>query len=52
MQVLDSKEREILNLRAVIRRLMNVITTHRESFGDLADLNYEMMFKDISNMNL
>jgi hypothetical protein len=39
-------------LRAVIRRLMNVITTHREAFGELADLNYELMFKDVSNMNL
>lgn len=52
MQILDSKEREIQSLRAIIRRFMNVITSHRESFGDLADLNYELMFKDISNINL
>jgi|LauGreDrversion4_2_1035121.scaffolds.fasta_scaffold476959_1 hypothetical protein len=52
MQIIDSKEREVQNLRAIVRRLMNVITTHRETFGDIADLNYELMFKDISNMNL
>lgn len=52
MQIVDSKEREVQNLRAVVRRLMNVITNHRETFGDLADLNYELMFKDITNMNL
>jgi len=52
MQIVDSKEREVQNLRAVVRRLMNVITSHRETFGDLADLNYELIFKDITNMNL
>lgn len=52
LQAIDTKEREITNLRAIVRRLMNVITTHRESFGDLADLNYELMLKDVSNMNL
>lgn len=52
MQVLDAREREVQSLRAVVRRLMNVIQTHRESFGELADLNYELMLKDVSNMNL
>jgi hypothetical protein len=52
MQILDAKEREIQNLRAIVRRLMNVIATHREEFGDLADLNYEFMLKDVTNMNL
>ena len=52
MQVIDLKEREIINLRAIVRRLMNVITTHREQFGELADLNYELMLKDVTNMNL
>jgi hypothetical protein len=50
--MIDLKEREIINLRAFVRRLMNVITTHREEFGDLADLNYELMLKDVTNMNL
>jgi hypothetical protein len=40
------------NLRAIVRRFMNVITAHRESFGELADINYELMLKDVSNMNL
>ncbi len=52
MQVLETKEREVQNLRAIVRRLMNVITTHREEFGDIADLNYELMLKDVTNMNL
>ena len=52
MTILDAKEREVQNLRAIVRRLMNVITTHREEFGDIADLNYELMLKDVTNMNL
>jgi hypothetical protein len=52
MQTLDVREREVQSLRAVVRRLMNVIQTHREAFGELADLNYELMLKDVSNMNL
>lgn len=31
---------------------MSVIQTSREAFGDIADLNYELMLKDVSNMNL
>jgi hypothetical protein len=31
---------------------MDVITTHREVFGPLGDLNYELMLKDVSNVNL
>jgi len=49
---LDARERECQNLKAVVRRLMNAITSHRESFGEIADLNYELMFKDITNMSL
>ena len=52
MSIIEVKEREAQNLRAIVRRLMNVITTHREEFGDIADLNYELMLKDVTNMNL
>ena len=52
MSIIEAKEREVQNLRAIVRRLMNVITTHREEFGDIADLNYELMLKDVTNMNL
>ena len=52
MSIIEAKEREAQNLRAIVRRLMNVITTHREEFGDIADLNYELMLKDVTNMNL
>ena len=52
MQIIDQKERDVQNLKAIVRRLMNVITTHRESFGDIAGLNYELMMRDVSNINL
>ena len=52
MSIIEAKEREVQNLRAIVRRLMNVITTHREEFGDIAALNYELMLKDVTNMNL
>ena len=52
MQIIDQKERDVQNLKAIVRRLMNVITTHRESFGDIAELNYDLMMRDVSNINL
>jgi len=49
---LEAKERECQSLRSMVKRLANVITSHRESFGEIADLNYDLMLRDVSNVNL
>jgi hypothetical protein len=36
----------------MLRRFITVIQTHREEFGDIADVNYENLFKDVANTNL
>lgn len=52
MQQIDVKDRELQSLRGIVRRLMSVIQAHRDEFGGLADLNYELMLKDVANVNL
>ncbi|CDW91230.1 UNKNOWN [Stylonychia lemnae] len=51
-QIMERKEREIQNLRAMVRRFLALIETHREEFGELQDVNYDLLFKDVSNSNI
>ena len=29
-----------------------MIQTHKEAYGEIADVNYEGLFRDVSNINL
>lgn len=35
-----------------MRKFVSLIETHREEFGDLIDVNYDMLFRDVSNTNV
>ena len=39
----------MLNLKALLRKFLTLVQTHREAFGDLTDVNYEVLFRDVSN---
>jgi hypothetical protein len=40
-------------LKSLLRRFLTVIETNRDQFGDLPNVNYEYLFKDItSNLNI
>ena len=52
LQDIDSKERENVTLKAIVKRLAGIIRAHREAFGEMADMNYDLMMKEISNINL
>ena len=36
----------------MLRKLVSIVKTHSEEFGEIAEVNYDHLFKDVSNINL
>lgn len=50
--IIERKEREIQHLRSLVRKFAGLIETHKDEFGGLVDVNYDQLFKDVSNTNV